>query len=198
MLAFEPNALSVILNELLGLPLPCHLSTGTVTLHPLTLEQLPDLVTLLCLNEELMADGDSIEDQREIAGAVVSLMSGLSPDEIMSLSASDFERLDAACRKANPSLFRTQDGAQQRRRGPTSRNLRSLETSIATLIECGHQIEDVKRYTLAQIERLSLAHARLAAERRINDLAIARAARASEKGYRSVSQSLQQSLMRLG
>lgn len=193
------RSLDQSLKELLGLPWPCHLSTGTVMLNPITLAGLPDLIELLSLSSAMPEDDESIEDRLEVALALVALMSGLDPADIAALSDSDFAFLEAACRAANPSIFGDASLPRARAKGAAGRQgLRSIETSVALLVERGHRLEDIKGYTLAQIERLSLAHARLAAEQRINDLVIARAAAASEKGYKATSQSLQQALARLG
>lgn len=193
------RSLDQSLKELLGLPWPCHLSTGTVMLSPITLAGLPDLIELLNLNTAISDDGESTDDRLEVALALVALMSGLDPADIAALSDSDFTFLEAACRAANPSIFGDAVAPRARGTGAAGRHgLRSIETSVALLVERGHRLEDIKRYTLAQIEQLSLAHARLAAEQRINDLMIARAAAASEKGYKSIAQSLQQALARLG
>lgn len=102
--------------------------------------------------------------------------------------------LFAAMRRANAVLF----GPQPARGGPRTGRGNSWATVVAQLIECGHTLHTVRGYTLAQIEVLSAAHARIAVDRSLDALGIARAAQATTKGYRQAMADLKQSRARLG
>lgn len=64
---------------------------------------------------------------------------------------------------------------------------------MARLIESGHRLEDLKGYTLAQVNLLLGAHQNLAQMRLHDELIIARAAQATPEGFRSVEASLKES-----
>lgn len=175
------------LEELLGTPHQVELSVGAVTVTPLKFGDLPEL--LACLDAQ----------QEESGGAAFSrlleLSTGLQADFIASLGEEDLIALMAASKAANPSIYREAPASARMPSGARAKG--GILDSVALLIESGHTLEDIKGYTLSQIECLGLAHARLEAERRINDLCLARAAQADGKGFKNTVARLEQSLKRL-
>ena len=182
------KSLRTELEELLGAPYRVTLSGGEVCVTPMRFGDLPEL--LRCLDawqrEPATADGDL---------HLLELTTGLEADFLKTLNDADLEALLAASKAVNPTLYREEAGAVLTRR-PSAPG--GIETAVALLIEAGHTLAAVEGYTLAQIDRLSLAHARLAAERRIDELMIARAAQADSKGFKHAVASLQRSLGKLG
>ena len=120
----------------------------------------------------------------------------MSPHWIGALADDDQDALFAAMWQANRILF---DPAAGVRTGPRSKaDAISWATAAALLVKAGHRAEDIERYTLAQIEQYMAAHQRLAADRRIEALSIARAAQAETKGFRQFLRSLELARARLG
>lgn len=110
------------------------------------------------------------------------------------LPDTDLVELFGAMRRANSILF----DPVPARHGPRNGKGQSWATAAAWLIECGHSLEAVGRYTLAQIELLTAAHARLAADRSLDALSIARAAQADRKGYSQALAALKRARTQLG
>lgn len=182
------KSLRTELEELLGAPYRVTLSGGEVAVTPLKFGDLPEL--LRCLDawhsEPPTADGDL---------HLLELTTGLQAGFLKTLTDADLEALLEASKAVNPTLYREGTGAALARR-PSAPG--GIETAVALLIESGHTLKAVEGYTLAQIDRLSLAHARLAAERRIDELMITRAAQADSKGFKHAVASLQRSLAKMG
>lgn len=183
-----PKSLRAELEELLGAPHLVALSVGEVRVTPLKFGDLPEL--LRCLDawhsEPPTPEGDL---------RLLALTTGCEADFLTTLSDADLEALLTASKTVNPSLYREGPGAALARR-PSAPG--GVDAAVCLLIESGHTLAAVKDYTLAQIERLSLAHARLAAERRIDELMIARAAQADGKGFKHTVASLQREVAKLG
>lgn len=163
--------------------------------------RLGELAEFLRLYADKPADGVA-DDAPEVAAwnaRVLRVLSQLSGEPEAWLAALDDEQLDAlfaAMWQANRVLFDPGAGVRHGPRG--ARDHISWATAAAALIEAGHRHEDVARYTLLQIEQYMAAHARLAADRRVDALSIARAARAEAKGFRQFLRSLEQARARLG
>ena len=127
---------------------------------------------------------------------VLSQLSGEPEPWLAALDDAQLDTLFAAMWQANRVLFEPGAGVRHGPRG--AREHISWATAAAVLVEAGHHPEDIERYTLAQIEQYMAAHQRLAADRRIEALSIARAAQAETKGFRQFLRSLEQARARLG
>lgn len=124
---------------------------------------------------------------------VLSRLCGEPLEWIEALPDAGLDALFAAMRQANRILFDARG-----RSGPRGAEKISWATAAAVLVEAGHRPADIERYTLVQIEHYMAAHARLDADRRILALSIARAAAATEKGYRSFMRALESARAKLG
>lgn len=144
--------------------------------------------------------GDAAQDTPEAAAwsrGIVRMLSQLCGEPqawIEALPEADLDALFAAMQEANRALFARPDA----RSGPRGGEKISWATAVAVLIEAGHRPADIERYTLTQVEHYMAAHARLAADRQIAALSIARAAAATEKGYRPFMRALESARTKLG
>lgn len=130
---------------------------------------------------------------------VLSQLCGQPVEWISTLDEADQEAIFDAMWRANRVLFQPGSGLRTGpRSGQHSGDSISWATAAALLIEAGHRAEDIERYTLAQIEQYMAAHARLAADRRLAALSIARAAQADAKGFRQFTRSLEAARTKLG
>lgn len=127
---------------------------------------------------------------------MLARLCGEPADWLFALADEELDQLFAAMWQANRILFEPGAGVRQGPRG--AREQISWATAAALLIEAGHRHDEVERYTLAQIEQYMAAHARLAADRRLEALSIARAAQADQKGYRNVLRAMESARARLG
>lgn len=163
--------------------------------------RLGELAEFLRLYADKPADGVA-DDAPEVAAwnaRVLRVLSQLSGEPEAWLAALDDEQLDAlfaAMWQANRVLFEPGAGVRKGPRG--AREQISWTTAAALLVEAGHRHDDVERYTLVQIEQYMAAHARLAADRRLEALSLARAAQADQKGYRNVLRAMESARERLG
>lgn len=139
-------------------------------------------------------DPDAVRDWAADLLAMLARLCDRPLDWLQQRADDELEALFAAMRRANAVLFEPQPA----RHGPRGNRGHSWATAAAWLVECGHSLHQVRGYTLGQIEQLTAAHARLAADRRIDELSIARAAQAPQKGYRAALKSLEKARAQLG
>lgn len=125
--------------------------------------------------------------------AMLSRLCGQPLDWLDTLPEADLDALFGAMWAANRILFEP-----SARSGPRGGEKISWATAVAVLVEAGHRPADIECYTLVQVEHYMAAHARIEADRKISALSIARAARASEKGYRSFMRALESARTKLG
>lgn len=163
--------------------------------------RLGELAGFLRLYAAKPADDAPMESPAAVAWsadivAMLSRLCGEPEDWLFALADEELDQLFGAMWQANRILFEPGAGVRQGPRG--AREQISWATAAALLIEAGHRHDEVERYTLAQIEQYMAAHARLAADRRLEALSIARAAQADQKGYRSVLRAMESARARLG
>lgn len=190
-----PSDVAQVIDEMFGAPHVAQLTIGPVSIAPVTLGELPALLALLSHQER--QDSGSPEEQ-EACARVMEFVSRQSRAFIATLSPEDQVTLLDVAYQANPTLFRKPSPGGRTRRGSSSSAANGLQESIALLLECGHSLAAIAGYTLAQIERLTLLHSRLAAERNINSLVVARAAQAETNGYKNFAAALKRARTMLG
>lgn len=184
------------LDVLFAAPVPVAAGGEQLYVRGVVLDELPAFLRLYARQPADDAALDAI-DGDAWATDFVALMAPLcdrTPEWLWALPEPDIERVMDATRRANRILF----DAPALRHGPRNSRGASWANAVAQLVECGHALEAVRRYTLAQIEMLCAAHARLAADRRIDELAIARAAQADMKGYKRALAALEKARATLG
>ncbi len=177
---------------------PEHLTIGgrAVVVRGVTMAELP---AFLRLYARMPADGADPESAEFVVWTadLCELLAQLSEQDIgwvNGLSEDAIGELFGAMRRANRILFES----APLRRGPRSRRKLSWATAVAGLVESGHSLDAIRGYTLAQVEQLTAAHARISADRAIDALSIARAAQADNKGYRRALQSIEKARTELG
>lgn len=220
-----PDDVAAQLDALFAAPAVAVVRGEPVRVRGITLEELPACLRLYSQRPAAMGGADAGELDAEtgervgegvgeVAGqhppaeplgpeawgeqfaALLATLCGRPAAWLVTLDDDEFDRLCSAMWHANRVLF--DDGAAGRR-GPRGAGRRvSWATAVAQLVEAGHRLADVRGYTLAQVEQLAAAHARLAADRRLDDIAIARAAQADQKSYRRIVAQLEQGRARLG
>lgn len=162
---------------------------------------LGELAEFLRIYADKPAEGTP-DDAPEVAAwaarilCVLSRLSGEDQAWVAGLPEAELDALFGAMWQANRVLFEAGAGVRHGPRG--AREHISWATAAAVLIEAGHRPEDIERYSLAQVEQYMAAHARLAADRRVEALSIARAAQADAKGFRQFLRSLELARARLG
>ncbi|WP_068634718.1 hypothetical protein [Thauera butanivorans] len=177
---------------------PVHVTVGgrCVAVRGVWLGELAEFLRLYQSNPGDNADQVEPEDARVWMGSVTAMLARLCGERaewIDTLPEADLDALFGAMWEANRILFDARG-----RSGPRSGEKISWATAAAVLVEAGHRPADIERYTLVQVEHYMAAHARLEADRKISALSIARAARASEKGYRSFARALESARTKLG
>lgn len=186
------------LDALFAAPVRITVAGQAVAVRGVWLGELPEFLRLYAAKP---ADGTPDHAPAALAWldgivGVLARLSGMSPHWIGALADDDQDALFAAMWQANRILF---DPAAGVRTGPRSKaDAISWATAAALLVEAGHRAEDIERYTLAQIEQYSAAHARLAADRRLEALSIARGAQADAKGFKQFMRALEQTRAKLG
>ncbi len=162
---------------------------------------LGELAEFLRIYADKPAEGtpDDAPEVAAWAARILSVLSRLSGEDetwVAGLPEAQLDALFGAMWQANRVLFEPGAGVRHGPRG--AREHISWATAAAVLIEAGHRPEDIARYSLAQVEQYMAAHARLAADRRVEALSIARAAQADGKGFRQFLRSLELARARLG
>lgn len=168
--------------------------------------RLGELATFLRLyadkpEDALALDAPAVQAWLRRVVGVLAQLSGEPEGWLLELPDAELEALFAAMWAANRVLFDDSiDGVSRAaRRGPrTARDQISWATAAALLVEAGHSHDSVAGYTLTQIEQYVAAHGRLAADRRIDALSIARAAQADGKAYRNILRTLESGRAKLG
>lgn len=146
------------------------------------------------------AEQDGAEQLAETAGwlaemqAMAATLSGWPLEWIEALDDEGLAQMFDAMGRANRVLF----DSGRPRSGPRNEKTYTWATAVAQLVECGHALEAVRGYSVGQVEQLMMAHARLAAERRIDELTIARAAQADTKGFKNAVSALEKARTALG
>lgn len=151
-------------------------------------------IVALWSNDGLVSDTDNPAAELVVGSRLLAL-SVMKPgrDWIESLGDDDLAKLFDLVNRANRALFapppptHAEPGARQ----PT------WSDAIAQLVEAGHSLAAIERYTMNQIDLLAAAHARLAIERKLDEVTLARAAQADKKGFREVLSGLKKALARL-
>ncbi len=146
------------------------------------------------------AEPDSAEEEADAAAwlaemqAMAAALSGWPLEWVEALDDEGLAQMFDAMGRANRVLFDT----GRPRSGPRSATAHTWATAGAHLVECGHALEALRGYTVGQVEQLMMAHARLAAERRIDELTIARAAQADTKGFKNAVAALEKARTAMG
>ena len=173
------------LDALFAAPVRVTVGGRCVAVRGVWLGELAEFLRLYQSNPADSADQDSPE--------VLARLCGQPLEWIDTLPEADLDALFGAMWEANRILFDARG-----RSGPRDGEKISWATAAAVLVEAGHRPADIERYTLVQVEHYMAAHARLEADRKISALSIARAARASEKCYRSFARALESARTKLG
>ena len=186
------------LDALFAAPVRVTIGGEHVAVRGVWLCELPELLRLYAAKPNDDAPEDGAAAQTWLAGivAVLARLSGKTVAWVTALSDDDQEALFAAMWQANSNLFAPASGPRTSARGKGSEI--SWATAAAALVEAGHRAEDVGRYTLAQVEQYMAAHARLAADRRLDALSVARAAQADGKGFKQFMRAIEQARTKLG
>ena len=119
------------------------------------------------------------------AGALLEMLAGLcerTPQWLAGLHEAELQAVFEAMKAASRVLF---EGAPRAAGAADPREpAASWAHAVALLVECGHALAAIRHYTVGQVERLLAAHAALAADRRMDDLCLARAAQADAEGFK--------------
>lgn len=197
------TAIADELDALFAAPVRVAVAGKQVEVRGVRLSELGGLLRLYAdkPDDALSLDAPAVQSWLGRIVAMLSRLSGEPESWLRELPDDDLELLFRAMWEANRVLFDDAiDGiSRAARRGPrTARDQISWATAAAALVEAGHGHDAVAGYTLTQIEQYIAAHARLAADRRIDALSIARAARADGKSYRNVLRALEIARAKLG
>lgn len=179
------------LDDVLGAPVWVHAGGERVAVRGVWICELPDFLRLHATqpDEVLLAraafDADAARALDGHAMQMLALLAGLcdrTPEWLAALDDADLEKVFAAMKQANRVLF--EGAAAPSHVGRDREVAASWARAVALLVECGHALDAVRRYTVGQVERLLAAHAALAADRRLDELCLARAAQADAEGFR--------------
>ena len=183
------------LDALFAAPVRVTVGGQRVAVRGVWLGELAEFLRLYQSKPADSADQAAPEVQAWMCGitAMLARLCGERAEWIDTLPEADLDALFGAMWEANRILFDARG-----RSGPRGGEKVSWATAAAVLVEAGHRPADIERYTLVQVEHYMAAHARLEADRKISALSIARAARASEKGYRSFARALESARTKLG
>ncbi len=188
------------IDSLFAAPVPVTVGGEALLVRGVVLEELPRFLRLYAHQQHGEADPAAALDNAALAAwaadfvQLTALLCGRPAEWVLELGEDDTACLLDAMKRANRILFDT----PTTRHGPRNARGASWANAVAMLVEAGHALEAVRRYTLAQIEMLCAAHARLAADRRLDDLSIARASQADHKGYRRALAALEKARTTLG
>lgn len=179
------------LDDVLGAPVCVHAGGERLAVRGVWMCELPAFLRLHAnqpdeaLQARAALDVDAARAMDGHAMEMLALLAGLcgrSHEWLAALDDADLERVFAAIKQANRVLF---DGATEPAHSGRDREAAaSWARAVALLVECGHALDAVRRYTVGQVERLLAAHAALAADRRLDELCLARAAQADAEGFR--------------
>lgn len=191
------DAIAAQLDALFAAPVRVAVGGKRVAVRGVWLGELADFLRLSARKpaEGAAHDAPEVIDWMAEIVQVLARLCGETVEWVTALDDASLDALFAAMWEANRVLFEPGAGA---RTGPRGGASISWATAAAVLIEAGHRPEDIERYTLVQIEQYMAAHARLAADRRLEALSIARASQADQKGYRSFLRTLEASRAKLG
>lgn len=181
----SPHDIADELDALFAAPVPVCLRGEWLAVRGVWMCELPEL---LRLSTQAEADGEAAPGWQGPMLELLSRLCGRSPEWLAALDEGDAEKLFAAADEANGQLWR--DAALRERYAAGDAQPVSWVTAVARLVEAGHRLTDVARYTPAQVDVLLQGHARLRAEQRIDELSIARAAQATDKGFRGAMDAL--------
>lgn len=149
-------------------------------------------------DDELAQDAPAVQAWLLGVVGMLAQLSGEPESWLLDLTDAELDALFGAMWAANRVLFDDAIGGIGRRGPRTARDQISWATAAALLVEAGHSHDAVAGYTLTQIEQYVAAHARLAADRRIDALSIARAAQSDGKAYRNILRTLESGRAKLG
>ena len=193
-----PDAIAAQLDALFAAPERVTVAGRRVAVRGVWLGELAEFMRLYAAKpaDDAAMDSPAAAAWSADIVAMLSRLSGEPEDWLFALADEELDQLFGAMWQANRILFEPGAGVRQGPRG--AREQFSWATAAALLIEAGHRHDQIERYTLAQIEQYRAAHVRLAADRRLEALSLARAAQADQKGYRNVLRTLEQARARLG
>ncbi len=177
------------LEGLFGEPYPVHLNGVLEWIAPITIDRLLAMrrVRAMLAAEAPRSDDTAVRQVADIQ--LLALASGLAAAKIEALSDDNLARLREEIERINAPVF----GHGTAPNGDPSEDADPADslTAIAMLVESGHSLAAVRGYTLAQVRLFAQCHARLAAERSINELCIARASQADSKVYQGFAERLE-------
>lgn len=183
----SPHDIADELDALFAAPVPVCLRGEWLDVRGVWMCELAELLRLTG-GAEGSTDGDIEAGWQGPMLDLLGRLCGRDPDWLASLAEDEAERLFAAAEEANGALWR--DATSRARYAAGDNRPVSWATAVARLVEAGHRLDDVARYTPAQVDVLLQGHARLRAEQRIDELSIARAAQATDKGFRGAMDAL--------
>lgn len=174
------------LADILGLPYDVSLAGGPKSIKPLVLRDVP--VFMRWHARSNFSGSDLSPEEVEANGWVIRLLVGRSAEWLNSLSDADLAAVLDAAILANATLFKQRDDDKPGLAAVlgAAEQQKALRVAVAQLVEAGHRLHDIAGYTLRQIDLLSRAHARLAAERQISALVAARAGAGSAKVFKDI------------
>lgn len=184
--------------ELLGLPMVLTIEGVRYEILPITLEEFP----YFCQNMKDFQNALDAPDDVElkIVGLeaelkVIEQITRQSVDVFISLDEGVQKALVEAGKRANKVLFDNSSDPKWQTPGtprrPRIEKDEALDVMLASLVEAGHRLEQIKRYTLTQVAAFSHAHGKLASERQIRAMVASRAAHLKSEDFRRLVSDLQ-------
>lgn len=151
------------------------------------------------LQARALFDPEAAQAVQAHAAALLDLLAqscGRSAQWLAALDEAELQGVFEAMKAANRALF------GERRAAPHAsapgEPAASWARAVALLVECGHALDAVAHYTVGQVERLLAAHAALSADRRLDELCLARAAQADAEGFKRAVAEIKRSRRALG
>lgn len=182
----ETMTLHEDLAALFGATYEVQLSSETIHIKPLVLRDLP--LFMQWYSRADFSGGEIGAEAVEANARVLEMLTGFDMGWLNGLPDEDLRKVLEYSTAANPTLFKKGGGEE----GAASMSLgvkeqqKALCVSVAQLVEAGHLLGDIQGYTLQQLEILSRAHARLAAERQISLLVAARGGHVEAKSFQQI------------
>lgn len=177
----SPHAVADELDALFAAPVCVTVRGEPLEVRGVRLEELPQVLRIAHAPDGTpLADAGMLELFGRLCGRPVEWLA--------TLGEADADTLFAAVQSANRALYQVGEAAPRVAAGGRQAG---WSAAVARLVECGHPLAAIRKYTLDQVDRLLQAHACNAADARLDDLSIARAAQADRQGYKRVVEALQ-------